>query len=212
MNDDPQRGEGGSTLGYKDVLRVGPGTIGGTYLRRFWHPVFIARDIALIKRSGFNSVRVAFDYRLFVSESDPPRLLSLRPDVPPEVDALVRRMLAKDPADRFAIPLLVVTPLRRFCTPVTASGSLVRSASSPPGAGYRPSSSPSLLKLVKFSMVFSVPPSALSRPATVNTAGLVTVPRLLPPLMVVVCSSSTEPTPLPSPLPSTWILPPCAPT
>jgi len=46
MNDQGQRGGGGSTLGYKDVLRVGPGTIGGAYLRRFWHPVFIARDLA----------------------------------------------------------------------------------------------------------------------------------------------------------------------
>jgi endoglucanase len=32
------------------------------------------RDIRFIKRSGFNSVRVAFSYRLFVSEGEPPRL------------------------------------------------------------------------------------------------------------------------------------------
>jgi 5,5'-dehydrodivanillate O-demethylase len=44
MNDD--RGMGLSGLGYKDLLRVGPGTIGGAYLRRFWHPIFIAGDLA----------------------------------------------------------------------------------------------------------------------------------------------------------------------
>ena len=45
-NNNVDRGTGISALGYKDVLRVGPGTIGGTYLRRFWHPVFVGREIA----------------------------------------------------------------------------------------------------------------------------------------------------------------------
>ena len=44
-NTQEQMGGNSSALGYKDVLRVGPGTIGGAYLRRFWHPVFIARDL-----------------------------------------------------------------------------------------------------------------------------------------------------------------------
>lgn len=52
--------------------------IGEEEARRFWREFreryVTARDIALIKRSGFNSVRVAFSYRLFVSETDPPRL------------------------------------------------------------------------------------------------------------------------------------------
>lgn len=52
--------------------------VGEAESRRFWwefrERYVTARDIALIKRSGFNSVRVAFSYRLFVSESDPPRL------------------------------------------------------------------------------------------------------------------------------------------
>jgi endoglucanase len=52
--------------------------VGEAEARRFWREYreryVTARDIALIKRSGFNSVRVAFDYRLFVSETDPPRL------------------------------------------------------------------------------------------------------------------------------------------
>jgi 5,5'-dehydrodivanillate O-demethylase len=45
-NNQVERGTGISSLGYKDILRVGPGTIGGTYLRRFWHPIFVGRDIA----------------------------------------------------------------------------------------------------------------------------------------------------------------------
>src|SRR5579862_3961622 len=45
-NNQGDRGDGGSALGYKDVLRVGPGTIGGAYLRRFWHPIFVGSEIA----------------------------------------------------------------------------------------------------------------------------------------------------------------------
>ncbi len=64
-------------------------------------------------------------------EAPPPALPSLRPDVPAELDALVQKMLAKDPTDRFAIPLLVVTPLRRFC-----AGARIDH-----GNGYKPASS-----------------------------------------------------------------------
>lgn len=46
--------------------------------RRFWktyHQNYIAReDIRFIKQSGFNSVRVPFSYRLFVSEAEPEKL------------------------------------------------------------------------------------------------------------------------------------------
>lgn len=45
-HDQAERGTGHSALGYQDILRVGPGTIGGTYLRRFWHPVFVGSEIA----------------------------------------------------------------------------------------------------------------------------------------------------------------------
>ncbi len=82
-------------------------------------------------------------------QAEPPSLRSLRTDVPEELDALVRKMLAKDPADRFAIPLLLVTPLRRFCGGrVPGSGQ---------GNGVRPGSVP----------VLNTPSSAsLSRPDT----------------------------------------------
>jgi 5,5'-dehydrodivanillate O-demethylase len=33
-------------VSYADILRVGPGTIAGRYLRRFWHPVFVGADLA----------------------------------------------------------------------------------------------------------------------------------------------------------------------
>src|SRR5882762_6937597 len=46
--------------------------------RRFWktyYQNYIAReDIRFIKQSGFNSVRVPFSYKLFVSDSTPPKL------------------------------------------------------------------------------------------------------------------------------------------
>jgi serine/threonine-protein kinase len=55
-------------------------------------------------------------------QSQPPSVLHVRPDVPRELDALIHKMLAKDPRDRFAIPLLVVTALRRFMMTAKAAG------------------------------------------------------------------------------------------
>jgi aryl-phospho-beta-D-glucosidase BglC (GH1 family) len=52
--------------------------VGEDEARRFWkafHENYITRDdINFIKKSGFNSVRVPFSYRLFVSDGDPQRL------------------------------------------------------------------------------------------------------------------------------------------
>jgi len=52
--------------------------VGEDEARRFWKQYrdsYVTReDIAFIKRAGFNSVRVPFSYRLFVSEADPVRL------------------------------------------------------------------------------------------------------------------------------------------
>jgi serine/threonine-protein kinase len=70
-------------------------------------------------------------------QADPPPLGKIRPDVPAELDALILRMLAKKPEDRFAVPLLVVTPLRRFCT----AGGPVRGGGTNNGTCYRPGSS-----------------------------------------------------------------------
>jgi endoglucanase len=52
--------------------------VGEAESRKFWQRFqasYITReDIAFIKKAGFNSVRVPFSYRLFVSESDPQKL------------------------------------------------------------------------------------------------------------------------------------------
>jgi endoglucanase len=52
--------------------------IGETEARRFWKTYrdnyVTVEDIRFIKRAGFNSVRVPFDYRLFVTEDEPRRL------------------------------------------------------------------------------------------------------------------------------------------
>ena len=74
-------------------------------------------------------------------EADPPSLRLIRSDVPEELDELILRLLAKRPDDRPQIPLLVVTPLRRFCT---AAGGMVGRVPSAPGTTFRPASSPAL--------------------------------------------------------------------
>src|SRR3712207_5794801 len=52
--------------------------IGEDEARRFWKAYrdnyVTAEDVRFIKRSGFNSVRVPFNYRLFVTEGEPQRL------------------------------------------------------------------------------------------------------------------------------------------
>jgi len=52
--------------------------IGESKARKFWRSFrdnyITEKDIKFIKQSGFNSVRVPFNYRLFVSETDPQKL------------------------------------------------------------------------------------------------------------------------------------------
>jgi response regulator RpfG family c-di-GMP phosphodiesterase len=47
----------------------------------------------------------------------PRRLLAFRPDVPPELDALVDKMMDRDPKLRPALPVTVVNALTRFAAP-----------------------------------------------------------------------------------------------
>lgn len=88
-------------------------------------------------------------------EAEPPSVQALRSDVPEELEGVVKKMLAKQPEDRFQIPLLVVAALRKFCpggSGVLRAGGvggrpgsafqLTRPASSP--VLNRPSSSPGL--------------------------------------------------------------------
>lgn len=68
-------------------------------------------------------------------EAPPPSLRASRPEAPEELDVLLQKMMAKSPAERPQIPLLVVTPLRRFCM------SLVPAGGNSSMCGLRPSSS-----------------------------------------------------------------------
>ncbi len=77
-------------------------------------------------------------------DEPPPSVQSKRPDVPDELNAVLLRMLAKQPEKRFQIPLLVAAALRRFCT--GTAGGLASIAAHAGGAAFRPSSSASLLR------------------------------------------------------------------
>ncbi len=77
-------------------------------------------------------------------EEPPPSVQSRRPDVGDELNAVLLRMMEKQPEKRFQIPLLVAGALRRFGTGL--SGGLACSEANSGGAGYRPSSSASLLR------------------------------------------------------------------
>ncbi len=99
-------------------------------------------------------------------ESTPPSVRELRSDVPPEIEHIVGKMMAKSPQERYQIPLLLVTPLRHFCSGTSALvGGLIRPPSTmnlvrpPTAVGLRrPASSTDLQR----------PPSgsSLQRPAT----------------------------------------------
>jgi serine/threonine-protein kinase len=70
-------------------------------------------------------------------ESPPPSARAARPDVPEELDAAVRRMMAKRPQDRFPIPLLAGAALRKFCATAPPVG-LLRRPTSPSKQGHGP--------------------------------------------------------------------------
>jgi serine/threonine-protein kinase len=74
-------------------------------------------------------------------EEEPVPIQELRPDVPDEVALVIQKMLAKNPNERYQIPLLVVAPLRHYTLSALGTpGSVIRSSQgASPGA--RPSSS-----------------------------------------------------------------------
>jgi len=37
---------GGKDAKYRDFAHVGPGTLAGRFLRRFWQPIYVAKDLA----------------------------------------------------------------------------------------------------------------------------------------------------------------------
>jgi eukaryotic-like serine/threonine-protein kinase len=50
-------------------------------------------------------------------EEDPPALHQLRPDVPPEFAAVVARMMARDPAERYPLPATAIAALHPWASP-----------------------------------------------------------------------------------------------
>lgn len=69
-------------------------------------------------------------------QAEPPRIQTLRPDVPEELSAIIQKMLVKNPEGRFQIPLSIVVPLRKFC--VQGGSGLVPRLSSGAVASTRP--------------------------------------------------------------------------
>jgi serine/threonine-protein kinase len=78
--------------------------------------------------------------------SEPPPIQSVRPDVPDEVAAIIQKMLAKTPEERFQIPLMIVAALRRFCSGTGShNGTLIVSTRpSANGTAQKPPSSLSI--------------------------------------------------------------------
>jgi 5,5'-dehydrodivanillate O-demethylase len=61
---------------YADILRVGPGTLAGRYLRRFWHPVCTSEEIAA---GHVKPIRLmGEDFTLYRTEAGVPHVLADR--------------------------------------------------------------------------------------------------------------------------------------
>ena len=80
-------------------------------------------------------------------DEPPPSAQAKRPDVGDELNAVLLRMMAKQPAKRFQIPLLAAAALRRFCS--GTAGGLASIAANVGGAAFRPGSSANAVKTVK---------------------------------------------------------------
>ncbi len=72
----------------------------------------------------------------------PPRLTSFRPDLPPAVDQVLARALAKAPADRYASCLAFSTALQHACAAALGApdGTAPAAPASPPPPAARPAS------------------------------------------------------------------------
>ncbi len=60
-----------------------------------------------------------------LQEDEPRRLRTFRPDLPEDLDALVARMLARDPETRPALPITVMNALARYAAPATGTWDLL---------------------------------------------------------------------------------------
>jgi serine/threonine-protein kinase len=98
-------------------------------------------------------------------EAQVPRVSETRPDVPDEVNEIIYRMMAKDPENRYQIPLLVVAPLRKYCT--GSSTAMSRQTLAGAGTGLsRPGSNNSLTRPAS-ALSLTRPPSSsnLNKPS-----------------------------------------------
>src|SRR5256886_8373688 len=59
-----------------DFVHTGPGTLAGRYLRMFWQPVYVAKDLAPGKATTFRLL--SEDFTLYRGETGQPHLLQLR--------------------------------------------------------------------------------------------------------------------------------------
>jgi response regulator RpfG family c-di-GMP phosphodiesterase len=80
-----------------------------------------------------------------LQQEPPRRLRELLPDAPPELEALLERLLARDPAQRPPMPLTVMNALAPFAAPPAAPETV---RASDPAAADRPESGPSRRVLI----------------------------------------------------------------
>ena len=66
-----------------------------------------------------------------IAQHDPPSIATKRADIPPKLAAVVHKMLAKNPDDRFATPSELVQALSPFCTGADLAALLVPSGATP---------------------------------------------------------------------------------
>ncbi len=65
-----------SKVDYSDFAHTGPGTLAGRYLRRFWHPVYLARDLT---PGHAKPIRImSEDFTLYRGEDGTPHLVAPR--------------------------------------------------------------------------------------------------------------------------------------
>ena len=59
-----------------DLFRTGPDTLGGRYMRSFWHPVYIAEDL---KPGWAKPIRIMSEnFTLYRSETGGPHIVAFR--------------------------------------------------------------------------------------------------------------------------------------
>src|SRR5215212_7535669 len=61
---------------YRDFAHVGPGTLAGRYLRTFWQPVFIAKDLASGEAKPLRMLNE--DFTIYRGEDGTPHIVAFR--------------------------------------------------------------------------------------------------------------------------------------